>query len=160
MVEKLCLLSVYDYNLLESVIDDKELLLLVNKYHQVLKNKSDGNLIAELVAIVRIYYSNNETFDSINKLEIVNKDIRKQFLSFIKRGELIEKVVLLSDNGIVNKSVENSPAEDTLNELNLTKREKEVLNEVIKGLSNKEVAEVLYISDHTVKNHLTNILES
>ena len=40
----------------------------------------------------------------------------------------------------------------------LTNREVEVLNELAKGLANKEIAEALNITEHTVKDHLKNIL--
>lgn len=41
----------------------------------------------------------------------------------------------------------------------LTVREKEILGLVAKGLSNKEISAALDISEHTVKNHLKNILQ-
>lgn len=41
----------------------------------------------------------------------------------------------------------------------LTKREKEILMQVIKGMTNREIAAALYISENTVKNHLRNIME-
>ena len=40
----------------------------------------------------------------------------------------------------------------------LTAREKDVLRELGKGLSNSMIAEKLYISEHTVKKHVSNIL--
>lgn len=40
----------------------------------------------------------------------------------------------------------------------LTPREKEVLLELGKGASNREIAERLYLSEGTVKNHVTSIL--
>jgi DNA-binding NarL/FixJ family response regulator len=40
----------------------------------------------------------------------------------------------------------------------LTTREVEVLNELAKGSANKEIADTLNISEHTVKDHLKNIL--
>jgi len=40
----------------------------------------------------------------------------------------------------------------------LSKREIEILGLVAKGLSNKEIAENLFIAEGTVKNHLSNIL--
>lgn len=46
--------------------------------------------------------------------------------------------------------------EDVFHEL--TEREKDVLKELGKGLSNSMIAENLYISEHTVKKHVSSIL--
>ena len=40
----------------------------------------------------------------------------------------------------------------------LTHREKDILRNLGEGKSNKEIAEILYISEGTVKNHITSIL--
>ena len=40
----------------------------------------------------------------------------------------------------------------------LTGREKEILEEVGNGLTNKQIAEKLYITENTVKKHITNLL--
>jgi two-component system NarL family response regulator len=41
----------------------------------------------------------------------------------------------------------------------LTERECEVLREVVRGGTNREIAQRLFISENTVKNHIHNILE-
>lgn len=41
----------------------------------------------------------------------------------------------------------------------LTEREREVVSLVAKGYSNKEIGEALYISDGTVRNHMSSILD-
>lgn len=43
------------------------------------------------------------------------------------------------------------------NKFDLTEREIEVLKAIADGLSNKEIASLLYISEKTVKNHVSNI---
>lgn len=41
----------------------------------------------------------------------------------------------------------------------LTNRENEILQWMLKGYNNQEIAEVLFISAHTVKNHISNIFQ-
>jgi DNA-binding NarL/FixJ family response regulator len=45
------------------------------------------------------------------------------------------------------------------NENNLTARETEVLGLIAEGMINKEIARTLYISEKTVKNHISNIFK-
>ena len=44
-------------------------------------------------------------------------------------------------------------------DFNLTEREKEILNLMVKGLSNTEIAKKTVISPHTVKSHVCSILK-
>lgn len=57
-------------------------------------------------------------------------------------------------SGQVKKPATNLPSE--LEEL--TPRELEVLKLIAQGANNREIAQVLYISEGTVKNHVTNLL--
>jgi DNA-binding NarL/FixJ family response regulator len=53
-------------------------------------------------------------------------------------------------------TVEPTPLPPALEQL--TPREREVLRKIASGASNREIAQQLYISEGTVKNHVTNIL--
>ncbi|MBW4601852.1 DNA-binding response regulator [Dulcicalothrix desertica PCC 7102] len=55
-----------------------------------------------------------------------------------------------------SQDVEPTPPPPALEQL--TPREKEVLRLIANGASNREIAKQLYISEGTVKNHVTNIL--
>ncbi len=65
---------------------------------------------------------------------------------------------------INKKSLSKHPARqqpiDTkrITDLGLSKREYEVLQEISKGLSNKEIGERLFLSESTIKTHVSNLL--
>ena len=54
--------------------------------------------------------------------------------------------------------IEESVEENIIQDFDLTAREKDILKLVALGKSNKDIAEDLVLSIHTVKNHLKNIL--
>lgn len=70
-------------------------------------------------------------------------------------NELLQKLIEVS-----TKLVSNQP--DYVDELlaQLTKREQEVAVEAAKGLSNKEIARILNITERTVKAHLASIFNN
>jgi len=45
-----------------------------------------------------------------------------------------------------------------IEELEISKREYEVLQSISEGLSNKEIAEKLFVSESTIKTHVSNLL--
>ena len=64
----------------------------------------------------------------------------------------------------INRRVEKRASEDSIaidrskiEELGISKREYEVLEQIAQGLSNKEIAEKLFVSESTVKTHVSNI---
>lgn len=61
----------------------------------------------------------------------------------------------LRTGGIPTRGQTAAPAEDTI----LTRRESEILQLVADGMSNKEIANELTITEGTVKNHVHNALE-
>ena len=70
-------------------------------------------------------------------------------------------MTLLDPNGqmdqeaVVETGVRINPVEDNP----LTRREEEVLRLMVEGKSNKVIAEYLFISEKTVKNHVSSILQ-
>ena len=94
--------------------------------------------------------------------KVINYGIEGYLTNYIEKDEfifLIKKVL----SG--KKSYETDLIEVIVNSKNenntekLTKREYEVLKEMSKALNNKEIGENLFISEGTVKKHISNIFQ-
>ena len=83
---------------------------------------------------------------------ILNIDDKDEFIYIIKRVLNGKKFY---DSELLQYTIHN---EKTNNEIDLTNREKCVLNYVCKGLSNKDIANELKVTDYTIKKHISNIL--
>ena len=82
---------------------------------------------------------------------ITNTIEKEEFIFLLKkviRGKKAYETDLIDK--VVNGSVENKLDK-------LTKREQDVLREISKGLNNKEIADNLFITESTVKKHVSNI---
>ncbi len=83
-------------------------------------------------------------------------------------AELVQAIQLINKGytqlspGLAQKLIQKPnpvpPASDFYTEPELTPREQEILQLIAQGSSNREIAQKLYISEKTVKNHITNLL--
>ncbi|MEH2314273.1 MAG: response regulator transcription factor [Nostoc sp.] len=80
--------------------------------------------------------------------------IRAVYKGYTQLGPGIVKKLLTQFSHV--PLTQSPPVPSSLAEL--TPREKEVLRLIATGASNREIAQQLYISEGTVKNHVTNIL--
>ncbi|MGN8844509.1 EAL domain-containing protein [Niallia sp. HCP3S3_B10] len=104
------------------------------------------------------------------KLEYLLTVNREKVL--LKKGSLLESELLWVQNKIpyTSPSLLNESFDEnqeiltaTLNKTkelySLSKREMDVFELIVQGLSNKEISDKLFISEHTVKNHITRIFQ-
>ncbi len=97
-------------------------------------------------------------------VDMVRAGVSAYVLKDVAGSELIDTINRVMQGEVVihprvaNRLVrELSRNENKKNDIRLTKRERDVLLLLVKGQSNKEMAEAMFISEKTVKNHLTSI---
>lgn len=83
-----------------------------------------------------------------------------QTIEAVAKGEKVLPPVMTTSlfTQIVESAIEGG-SDLSDQSIRLTAREKEVVDSISEGLSNKEIAQRLHIATHTVKSHIHNILE-
>lgn len=87
-------------------------------------------------------------------LKNITKDVLDQALQAIQAGKNYYSPELFD---FFTKKVVSEPRQDE-EDIQLTKREKEILQLICDGLGNKEIADRLFISERTVVGHKSNLL--
>lgn len=86
--------------------------------------------------------------------------IKQDFESIIPAVKSVYKGQSVFGNSITEKlpGIINKKKEFDYESFGITPQEKEIIEEIAKGLSNKEIADKLCLSEGTVRNYLSNIL--
>ena len=76
-------------------------------------------------------------------------------------GQIISKIPTLMDKNTLDKEKTSDRCDEDNKDFpeDITKKEIEVMEQVAKGLNNKEIAANLYLSEGTVRNYISTILE-
>ncbi len=97
-------------------------------------------------------------------VDMVRAGVSAYVLKDVAGSELIDTINRVMQGEVVihprvaNRLVrELSRTDKKKTDIRLTRRETDVLSLLVKGHSNKEMAEAMFISEKTVKNHLTSI---
>lgn len=91
----------------------------------------------------------------VEKLNMENRQTKTS-----KNIKSVDNVIILEPKEEIgiNKTLIEISIQIIKRENSLSTREVDVFSLIVEGLSNKEISEKLFISEHTVKNHITNIL--
>ncbi|MDN5204929.1 response regulator transcription factor [Fulvivirgaceae bacterium BMA10] len=102
----------------------------------------------------------------LSKYSLLTRGLRDEFLIaffavlFVGLGVVLTKLVFKPKTKIIQsiRSEEPKPDLAKIEELGISKREYEVLEQMARGKSNLEIADKLFISESTVKTHVSNLL--
>lgn len=114
---------------------------------------ADNSFSTNLETIKRL---NVKSIVEITKSQITNENLVNEegieYIGFLVKGSNKKAYIKSMLSCFMNEKCESTSD-------NLSQREKEVLELISKGYSNKEIAKELYLSEKTVKNHVSNIFK-
>lgn len=110
------------------------------------------------------------TFDEDEYIrEGIQNGAKGYLLKNTKPDKIIETIKIVNNgiaviqeeilNKLSNNLISSIDRQEKIDESMFTERELEVMKAVSEGLSNKEISKKLYISEGTVKNYMTSILQ-
>ncbi|AIZ36893.1 response regulator transcription factor [Parvimonas micra] len=107
------------------------------------------------IMLLTTFNDRDDIIRALNKgvLGVILKDNVASLIPAIESVSLGNKIL---DNELNLKNLFNTTKKDF--EL-LTQKEIEILEQIAKGLSNKEISEKLFLSEGTVRNYISGILE-
>ncbi|WP_250673033.1 response regulator transcription factor [Paraclostridium ghonii] len=120
----------------------------------------------DLIKYVKLYSKNTKVIVlDRNKsefifTELIQSNVDGYIFNVKDKSEFIHNIenILRGKKVFESDLIENIVHNKYINNMKLlTKRENEVLEEMAKGLNNKEIANNLYITEYTVKKHVSNI---
>jgi DNA-binding NarL/FixJ family response regulator len=117
------------------------------------------------VIILTTFVEDNYIFEALRNgakgyllKDVQSDELADSIRTVIKGGVLIHPDVAARMVAGLAPRREEEPKEEFMNVSGLTSREIEIVRLIGRGRANREIAAELYLSEGTVKNHITNIL--
>ena len=129
-------------------------------------HKKDRDVLDEASQFLK---DNNINIELLNKSPAQFSDSPKQYANiYIDDAAIGIPLIEYKGNMVVHPDVESemmastntfsSKEKNDLSKYNLTEKEIKIIEAIANGLSNKEIAKEIFLSEGTVKNNITNIL--
>lgn len=170
-IESAIRLHGYDTSILEEAKISQQVIQYIDEYkrwstHSMQPSnetigKQSYSYIAQLIilTVTAAQHDNVDTMDiSTDDLDGFDPLLLEQFQQFLLQHRTFENELSLDETASSTEANKLDNLNQLSERISLSKREEEVLLWVLQGLSNKEIANKLFISEHTVKNHMTSIL--
>lgn len=117
----------------------------------------DKETAVQITAVLMTYIEEGEDINAVRRLAVTEmQGVIHSFCVFMEEILVAEEEFALAEDDEENTVIQPF-SEIIRHKLNLSPREQEVLELVLQGHNNSEIAKELFISTHTVKNHVTKV---
>ena len=161
-----------DFQVIGATADDKTALSLLSLKPDLLVLDLDAQGFSPTDLLSEVKYRLNKAESSQVLMQAIRLDANGFILRTVSTDEFIDQLKLVHSGGMaasdkitaaladhLRTRVQKKPAKDPSITQLLTNREYEVLCCVASGLANREIAQVLKITDGTVKVHVKHLLK-
>ncbi|WP_246042198.1 LuxR C-terminal-related transcriptional regulator [Cohnella pontilimi] len=151
-IEYACLLSPYRPDMISRILQEEtELSRMILDYQHLNQDderevRKNGHDYSQGGQILKLVSDSLKYSDKVPHCDGIDSRLQEKFNFFMLRSQVLEQQVTIEDK-------------ESFEIEGLSKREQEVLELIVQGLNNKQIAKTLFISEHTVKNHITNIFQ-
>ena len=137
-------------------IDNYEQTYILNDFAQ------NDQFYLSLFQKVKSNYPSSLYFKNLaNEIALIEFKLSKSDVFFYKKIIILLSFLIIISIGVIIFLMQKLKKCSTNNKKfkieNLTSKEKEIIDLILEGKSNKEIAEILYVSLSTVKTHINNI---
>ncbi len=156
-IDEAAALLAYELEFLEAVPIREELIRILEGSRALDKEQTGAQsypLESQVLRVACCHVDRGKTASSDTQS---SSDIDKQFQAFLIYREMMSRELAASGLREDSSAVGAARDSEELAFAALSPREMDVLKLIAEGSNNKAIAEALFISEHTVKNHITNI---
>lgn len=147
----------------EQILSSKPDVIIIDHYNQLL-SLNDLLHIRNQYAVRILVISNNRQRADV--MEVINSGIKNYISKEASHDELIRAIYATARDehyfctNILRVLAENQTPEKSIEGVHLlSPRETEIIHLIADGLPNKDIADKLFLSVHTVKTHRKNIIK-
>ncbi|WP_418510562.1 response regulator transcription factor [Corallibacter sp.] len=95
----------------------------------------------------------------VSKYAIISGNVNIEIVIAVTAIVFLIVGIYLNKKSLQKETVDTTEIDhNKIKELDITSREYQVLQHIAQGLSNKEIAETLFLSESTIKTHVSNLL--
>jgi DNA-binding CsgD family transcriptional regulator len=159
-IELACLLSSYEIGFVAQQKLAPHVFQLCEEYHKASTEGAMDGIVYSIscqVMLLSMYKICNANEPSTLLNKVIEHSVQLKFDHYVLRDQVVNFEISVDErNSPTGRIIDYEVFQKAVQ---ISKREKEVLELIVQGHNNRGIADALFISEHTVKNHITKLFQ-